>query len=120
MFEIIKELFGIIFEVLMDLIFWIVLIFGILIWLFSEFVGYISPQASKKTSKTKSYKPKKTKTTTQLQNTSTKKPRRLPGVHEDYDEELKKELIKEGKYDSFNFDEEEDLEEDDYNYEDDK
>ena len=43
---------------------------------------------------------------------------KLPGVHEDYDEKLKKELIKEGKYDDFNF-EEEDLEEDDYHYEDD-
>lgn len=43
---------------------------------------------------------------------------RLPGVHEDYDEEVKKKLIKEGKYDSYNFDEE-DLEKDDYHYEDD-
>ena len=43
----------------------------------------------------------------------------LPGVHEDYDEENKKELIKEGVYDETSFEEEE-LEEDDYYYEDDK
>ena len=47
-----------------------------------------------------------------------KKSSNLPGVHEDYDEELQKELIKEEKYDSYNF-EEEDLEEDDYHFEDD-
>ena len=71
----------------------------------------------------KHYRKSKEKKTTSIwtyKPPAKKKPRRLPGTHVDYNELLKEKLIKEGKYDSFNFDDEEDLEEDDYNYDDDK
>ena len=47
----------------------------------------------------------------------TKENNKEPGIHDDWEELERKRQIKEGKYDSFNF-EEEDLEEEDYHYED--
>ena len=117
-------MFDAIMNFIVDIIFWGVLIFMGLLWLFGGLIGIFFTGTTSKTSKSRAYnkpsqsKNTKTKYTTSKQTTSWDKSFKLPGVHEDYDEELRKELIKEGKYDSYNFDEE-DLEEDDYHYEDD-
>ena len=110
-------MFDSIMNFIVNIIFWSCLIlFGIGL-LFLPFLKLLSSSLSKnKKSKSKStYKTKNNKNVLNNKKTSN----RLPGVHEDYDEELQKELIKEEKYDLYNF-EEEDLEEDDYHFEDDK
>ena len=110
-------MFDSIMNFIVGIIFWVALIVFFLGWLLSPILTYLLSclSVNSKSNHKSAYKINtKKKTTANNKNTSG----RLPGVHEDYDEKLKKELIKEGKYDEFNF-EEEDLEEDDYHYEDD-
>lgn len=110
------------FDTIMNFITRIILIGLILVYVLSLpfiFIDNIINKGSKrKTTKSKSYRrtvqrSNKAKQYNKVQN----KPSRLPGVHEDYDEIAKQELIKKGVYDESSF-EEEDLEEDDYHYED--
>ena len=111
-------MFDSIMNFIVGIIFWVALIVAFLGWILSPILTYLLSclGVNTKSNHKSTYKTKtKNKAISNNKNISS----RFPGVHEDYDEELQKELIKEGKHDSYNF-EEEDLEEDDYHYEDDK
>lgn len=111
-------MFDNIMNFIVNIIFWGVLILFALLWIILLPLGGIKTKKvnnnSKKTSKNNISLLDLFITKKQLSGKE-----KLPEEHEDYDEKLKKEFIKKGEHSSYNF-EEEDLEEDDFHYEDDK